>query len=401
MKKIDKSNFCNAPFSALEITPEGNFRICCKMPHKSILKEDLKPYKVNIDGISQTWNSLWLQNFRQRFINNERPVECKMCWDDEAAGIVSYRKQLENVDVDVENPKIKLLVLKLSNKCNCACRICSFWLSSLWQKELEKTGRFNKDYIWFIEENDKNKITEGLWKDWESHLSTIETLLIYGGEPLINAEVLNVLNFLVKNNHSQNIQLILNTNATVLDEDIIRLFYKFKGVNLYFSIDDVNERYDYERWPAKYRNIKSDLLNFHATYERKPIDVSLYTSISIFNIFNLHEIFDEFKNFPKFTINFDNLIHEPYILSIYGLPEEIKPKVEHYLDTLDFNQRWENSSDVKSIIKNFLYLYKNNYSTAEYIEKLDSLLGTDDERRKQYWRETFPSLNKILNSRPK
>lgn len=390
-------NFCNAPFTNLETTPQGDCRICCKMPHQSILKPNGHSYKINVDGITAIWNSEWLNNFRQQFIDNKRPEECKMCWDDEEAGITSLRKQLSHDYVkNVYDPQLTTLVLKLSNKCNCACRICCFWLSSLWQKELEKTNRYPDKHIWFIGENEKNKIIPELWDDWKYNLDNISKLLIYGGEPLINEEVITILNYLVETGRCNNIYLGLNTNGTILSPDIIHLLEQFKQVNLYFSIDDIGERYNYERWPAKYKDIKKNLLEFHETYEWKNVHVCLYTSISVFNVFYLGEILEEFKEFPKFRVNFDNLIHEPYCLSLYGLPEEIKPKVEKYLDTVDFNQRWENYSDVKSIIKNFLYLYKNEYMSGDYIKQLDDLLTFDDVRRKQNWRDTFSELFKGL-----
>ena len=283
-------NFCNAPFAALEVTPQGDCRVCCQMPQQSVLRPDGTNYRVNQDGISVIWQSQWMKDFRERFINNERPSECSMCWDDEKAGIVSLRKQLSGMYIhDVHNPKLKNLTLKLSNKCNCACRICSFWLSSLWETEIKKSGRMLDRDVWFIEENSKDKISSEFWNDWQENLKTLDSLLIYGGEPLINDEVLMILRYLVENGLSKKMSLYLNTNGTIMNPDVIGLLYEFKETGLYFSIDDVFDRYNYERWPAKYENIKKDLLELHDTYNRSNVNICLYTSISIFNIFYLVE----------------------------------------------------------------------------------------------------------------
>jgi sulfatase maturation enzyme AslB (radical SAM superfamily) len=393
---IMNKNFCKAPFSSLEIIPTGDARICCKMPATSIPRPDGSLYRVTEDNVSVIWNSPWLNDFRQKFINGERPAECKMCWDDEAAGIFSYRKQLDFMKVDIVQPKLKSLVLKLSNKCNCACRICSFWLSSLWQTELEKSNRWDNKHTWFAEENAKDKITEENWEDWKSHLHSIDRLFIYGGEPLINFEVLRMLDYLVDNNLSKDITLILNTNATVINDKVTNIFNQFKEVLLYYSIDDINDRYNYERWPAKFSNVVRDLTELHETYVRTNVNIALYSSISIFNVLHLNEILTEFKKFPKFKINFDNLIHDPRLLSIYSLPESAKIKVKESLELVDWNQYWDNPADHKTNIRNFLDLYKTDYTGREYIEKLDDLLGIDDGRRKQDWKTTFPDLLTLL-----
>lgn len=388
--------FCNAPFNQLELTPEGKCRICCKMPGIMITNEEGVEYKVQDCDITTIWKSDWMNNFRQRFIDEEKRPECQMCWDDEAAGITSLRQQLEWLPVDVNQPKITSLVLKLSNKCNCACRICSFWLSSLWQTELEKTNRWDDKNNFFIEGNVADKVNNN-WDDWKLHLHNLDRLFLYGGEPLINYEVLKILDYIVDNNLAKNITLFLNTNGTVLNEKIINIFKQFKEVFLYFSIDDVFERYEYERWPLKHDNIFRDLKAFHDIYDvNGSIHATLYTSISIFNVLYLQEILNEFKKFPKFTINFDNLIHEPKFLSIYDLPHSIKEKIKTSVNNVDWNQNWETKNTYRDNIINFLFLYNRGYDCKEYLNSLELKLNFDDVRRKQNWKTTFSKLYNLL-----
>ena len=390
--------FCKAPFHGIEITPQGETRICCKMPSVAIKDEQEIAFKVNDTKMSDIWNSRWLNNFRQKFINGEQPTECKMCWDDEAAGITSYRKQLSGCEVDIKDPKLDMLVLKLSNKCNCACRICSFWLSSLWQTELVKTNRWDNKFNYFVVDNERDKINENNWEDFKQAFTNLKQILIYGGEPLINFEVLKILNYMSDNGLSKNINLGLNTNGTVTNLEIFNLLSKFKEVNLYFSIDDIGTRYDYQRWPAKHANIFQDLRELHETYERTNVKICLYSTISIFNIFNLDEILDEFSTFPKFKINFDNIIHDPSLLAPYNLPEEIKPQLLAILDNVTWKGRnWDNNSNYLTNIKNFVNLYKSPYTRDDYINRLDDFLYTDDVRRKQDWRTTFPVLYEMLS----
>ena len=89
-------------------------------------------------------------------------------------------------------------------------------------------------------------------------------------------------------------------------------------------------------------------------------------------------------------------LHDPRLLSIYSLPESAKIKVKESLELVDWNQYWDNPADHKTNIRNFLDLYKTDYTGREYIEKLDDLLGIDDGRRKQDWKTTFPDLLTLL-----
>lgn len=391
--------FCKVPFSQLEIGPTGECRVCCKMESTTVVRDDYdNPYILQNTDIKTIWNSKWMNNIRQRFINGEQLEECKICWDDEAAGIKSYR-QKSNQFIDMENfdnPIIKDLMLKTSNKCNSACRICNSYLSSLWQSEDEKYGKFRDKK--FIELNSQDKINDNNWENWKETLRNVRSISIFGGEPLINPEILKVIHFLIDEDLASNVGIVLNTNGTVTSAEMFDTLNKFNFVSLCFSIDDIDERYHYERWPASFDSIYKGLLSVHDR-EYKNIHISLYTTISVFNILNLGDILERFKTLNKWNINFDNLLYIPEYVCLYNLPEEIKPKIEEYLDSVDWNQKWlanMGHENIKSIIINFMNLYKSPYSCNDFIKLLDDNLGPVDIRRNQDWKKTFPKLYALL-----
>lgn len=378
------NNFCKVPFSQLEISPSGECRVCCKMNSDIVVRDDNNnPYRIQDTKLSSIWQSNWMNDLRQKFINNERLEECKVCWDDEAAGLLSFRQisnQITNIDID--NPNLTEIVLKLSNKCNCACRICNSYLSSLW--ETENGEKLNLT---------DNKINDDNWEDWCEILRNSRSLLMFGGEPLINPEVLKILDFLIENDLAKNIGLNLNTNATITNEKILNTLNKFQYVLLFFSIDDINEQYNYERWPANFDNIYRDLTLLHnRNYEH--IEFSFYTTINIFNILHLDDILIKFSVFNKWFVTFNNVLHNPDHLCIWNLPEEIKPKVINYINSVNWdNTNWK---DNKPNLIDFINLYKSPYSCEEYINLLDEKLGPVDLRRKQNWRIVFSKLYNLL-----
>ena len=327
--------FCTAPFSQLEIVPEGVCKICCKLFDQKVLDDNGNPYKIYETDLSTIWNSNWLNNFRQRFIEEEKRPECHLCWEEEEAGIVSIRQQM-NRKVDIANPKLKDLTLKLSNKCNCACRICSWDLSSLWQSELEKTNRLDMSVQTWFEGNKIDKITDSNWEDLKTHLRDITQLQLYGGEPLINPEGLRVIEYLVNEGLSSRVSIVLNTNGTVTNERLFDMLDTFRFTELRFSIDDVGNRYEYERWPAKSESIFKELKVLHDAKDYKKLRLSFYTSISVFNVFDIGELLVKFQDYPKWKIMFDNLVNFPEILSITAIPEKVKPRVEAYLKSVDW-----------------------------------------------------------------
>lgn len=394
--------FCTAPFSQLEISTPGTCKVCCKMSPISILDDNGRPFKLQESDIQTIWNSKWYNNFRQRFINEEKRPECHQCWSDEDAGIVSLRQQLKGLIVeDLEKPRLTELVLKLSNKCNCACRICSWYLSSLWESEYKKDDRLPKrEYEWFSKGNDSKKITPKNWDKWKEVLQNIEHLSLYGGEPLINPEVLQILEYLVEIERSHLVSIGLNTNGTVTSDKMFSMLSKFSSVNLHFSIDDVGERYDYERWPAKWEKVSKDLERLHNFQKYDNITIFLYTSISVLNIMYLNNVMKKFREFNQWQIHFDNIIFEPEELCLWSIPESVKPKVEEYLNSMNWNKnnwfRDKETNDNRSNIINFMYLRKSRYSCKEYINLLDDYLGVDDKSRNQNWKETFSKFYQLL-----
>jgi MoaA/NifB/PqqE/SkfB family radical SAM enzyme len=394
--------FCAAPFRNLEVRGEGRCTVCCKID-SHILDENGEPYHMYDTDISTVWNSKWMNDFRERFVEEEKRPECHRCWDDEEAGTRSLRQQINldkyHIQRVVEEPRIEELVLKFSNKCNCACRICDWYLSSLWEQELAKSGRLDVELHrpWFAG-NEKNKITDDNWDDWKKNLDKVFQVSLYGGEPLINEEALRVIDYLVDSGRSREVSLVLNTNSTVTNKAIFDKLNQFNRVDLNFSVDDIGHRYDYERWPSKSANIFKELKELHDTENYNNINIGLYTTISIFNVLHLGDILEKFRDYNKWKVNFENMAYIPKQLNMSLLPEVVKPKVEEYLLSVDWrNTNWHRENhDYKTAIINFLYLQKSPWTCEGYVIELDKKLGIDDKRRNQNWRETFPKLYDLL-----
>ena len=82
-KKLPSDTFCVLPFMHAAVNPGGGFRVCCNSnpANNKVLKDDGsgKAYRIFKDDINEMWNSKWMQNIRQEFIDGKRPETCQRC----------------------------------------------------------------------------------------------------------------------------------------------------------------------------------------------------------------------------------------------------------------------------------------------------------------------------------
>lgn len=392
-------SFCSMPFNSLEVSPDGTCQVCCKI-NKPLHSLDGTPFNVMKTSLKEIWNSDHINKIRKEFLDGEKPQECKLCWTEEEAGIKSLRLQSQyNQKYDIVNPELNYLSLKLSNKCNLACRICSPHLSSLWQSQftklnfpLEPKAMFETISLQKFE-NEKLDILHEI----SSH---IDHLLIYGGEPLINDEVLDFLDFLSRSGLAKNIHLTLNTNASVYTDSLISLLSSFQRIDLFLSIDDIGERFEYQRWPARWEKIDTNIKRFSQL--RDPFFIGIFPTVSILNVLNLKEILNHLNSYGL-PITFNNLIHQPEILSVKNISSDLKEVVCNSIDDIDFtkvtlvNPNEGHAEFIKNFIKlphdpGFVFHHKDAYR-----DRVMHFMKPHDGLRNQELKNFLPELWNLLN----
>lgn len=382
--------FCKLPFSSLEMSPDGTCQVCCKID-RPITKPDGTKYNLVTDKLADIWNSENLQQIRQKFLDGVEPEECSKCWVEEQTGNYSLRQQTKDLPHNPKDPKPVYLSLKLSNKCNLACRICGPHLSSLWEQEFLKTNKATNDpeYYRYVHDNKLEGDNLRLLHEWTPNL---EHVLIYGGEPLINEEVLSFLDHLADTGLSKNIHLVLNTNGTICNDRIIGKLSQFKKVNLFLSIDDVGARFEYQRWPARWDKVSANLERFCSLGQ--PFEVRLYPTFSVLNLYYMKEILEGLSRFLV-PISLLNIIHEPATLAIRNAPPLMKEVLRRKISEVDFSRyQLDGDHDYKAIFLNTINLPVSPLfpETKVWHGAFQWQIGSSDTYRKQNFRETFPEL---------
>lgn len=365
---------CYHPWVGLDISPQGEFKPCCK--YKYVLGKTLEDYR----------NSKELANLQQEFLNGQEPEGCSRCWRDEDANLPSKRVLDNTYIFQNQAPpldSLKVLSFPFGNTCNLACRICSSYSSSKWvrtEQELKKT--FNE--IKVHAPNNFYKDSQFLSSIKDSCRDLIH-LEIPGGEPFFADKEIHY-NFL---NHFENpsqVSLHYITNGTKYpDGDIIKLWDKFRQVDIQLSLDGVNQQFEYNRWPSNWADVSLNLTRYLNLRDSKNnIKFSISHTVSIFTVYYLPEFLDWCEQY-KLPSPYLGLLTKPSYYNITVLPHEVKTVIA---------DRFKSHPQLNPIVEDMRANDNSNQLdiTLKYVKMLD-------RQRNQSFAETFPELYQLLGER--
>jgi len=314
---------CLDVYKNLNIQIENNsvaLSPCCLFPIQPVDKIDF--YENHL-----------LKSVRQQWDQNIIPTPCQGC----------NRKDDSNRwynDNGYDNTSIDLIRLDYwtGDTCNLRCAICNPNNSSAWKEELKIPSVERKNTINYA------------WKDLE--LSQLKFVHFNGGEPLLSKEHVAFLEAILDKSQ---VHLNYNTNGTILPSSkLLKLWSQFKLVQLDFSIDDIGDRFEYQRYPAKWHKVAENLQWF---IDNSPVNCmfAVNTTVSILNLSNLENL----NTWLKYNF-YVNRVTDP---------------IEHRQQSA-FGLFAVNNLNKKSIV---------------------SFLNACDQRRSTNWQKTFPELvNKLL-----
>jgi len=284
-------------------------------------------------------NNANLVNIRQQWINGTPPTGCDACTIMESQGFPS-RKQIAADKWALTHPPIQpgdVPTVELTKMdywvgdiCNLACIMCGPSNSSLWKQELG----FIKDM--------KKSIINDSWKNLD--LSHIENIHFWGGEPLLSKEHVEFLQALP---NKSKVILYYTTNGTIQPSpELLELWAECNLVDVYCSLDDIGERFEYIRYPA---NWKQTIENFRWMIDNCGQTV-LYGINSTINVLSQYYV-DEIKDW--FATNFKH--------------DKLGRQIKHHLNPTIGPLSAVSDHDI-------------------VIKRLDRI----DQRRGTNWREVFP-----------
>lgn len=388
------------PWVSLEASPIGSVRPCC-LAEDEIADDTGQKYDLNSADLAAVQDSTYMQQLRKDFLDKKRPRTCRKCWNEERAGRTSKRMytldRLKHIITDEEWTEqakpLRFLDLKLGNICNLKCRICGSWSSSTFAaEELQYLGRDEEKKKTFHYQMLKRgawpRENPSFWSEIDRVIDHINYIEFTGGEPFMIQEHFALLQHLVDRGIAHQVEIHYNTNGTHFPSDAEDIWRHFKLVEIAFSVDDVGERFEYQRTNAEWAVINQHLHQFQNMRSCLPnIELQVCATVNVFNVMYLEDLANWIDQ-QRFDMVYWNMMHEAYYFSIGTLPESAKSLAQRRLETAQVGIRHREEFD--RIIK--------------FMQNAASLDGTIlrmkvedlDWKRKQDLRDHHPELAEAI-----
>ena len=397
--KIPHDKFCVLPWVSLETSPIGTVRPCCLADHEIVDDAGNKVY-LNTMNFAKIRNTQHMQRLRRQFLAGERPDTCRRCWAEEDSGRTSKRmhtlERLKHMVRDVEwtadAKPLMFLDLKLGNICNLKCRICGSWSSSTFAVEevAHNTGldRKNSFHYTMLRQGRWPRESLEFWKELEDNLEEIRYLEFTGGEPFMIDEHFDLLRRLVDKKLAHQIEIHYNTNGTIFPAHAEDIWQHFKHVEIAFSIDDVAERFEYQRSGAKWHEVNTTIRLFQSMRDRNlNMSLQICCTVNVFNVMYLDQV-AAWIDTQDVDYVYWNMLHDAPYFSISTLPESAKQSIAQHLRSATFPSQWQR--DIGQVIE---FMLNGTSQDGELLKKMIKQL---DIRRDQALCIVAPELAGLI-----
>jgi hypothetical protein len=404
--------FCPLPWNHLATHPHGSVTLCCEAEMsnrrgESFDRNDPESTRADKRGFltfqrtnydfKRIINGDSFNEVRLDLLNDRIPQPCSKCFEYESAGVESKRqreinrldlsyedaKKSTNADGTIDKVEYEFIELRLGNHCNLACRSCNPASSTRWIDDWEEffgySWKMGKElFEWPLDTN--------FWENLaEASTDKLRQLYINGGEPLLIDKHANYLRYLVENDYAKNINLYYSTNCTVKNKIYLDYWPHFKQVEFLASIDDIEHRNQYIRYPADWNKILQTyrwFMDLRNKYDN--IKLSIMQTVSIYNIFYLNEFVEYMKNVDEYVYIHYNFVYAPEYFNAAHLPYELKHIITNKLS----------SSNNVQVVKSLLQQEGDNKHFKNFLHKTATL----DRIRNEKFEEVFPEFYYYLKA---
>lgn len=398
---IPHDKFCVLPWVSLEASPIGTVRPCC-LADDEILDDGGHKFELSRANFADVQNSGHMRGLRQQFLDGEQPQTCRRCWSEERAGRTSKRMHtLDRMkhmgissDWTADAKPLMFLDLKLGNICNLKCRICGSWSSSQFAaEEIANTypDKRKTSYAYqMLRAGAWPRENDNFWTEIDSVLNDIRYIEFTGGEPFMIDQHFDMLQGMVDRGIASQVEIHYNTNGTIYPDRGEKIWRHFKTVEIALSIDDVGDRFEYQRSNAVWSEVCANLDRFKDLKEiYSNIQLQICTTVNVFNIRYLDQVADWVdRNQESFNFVYWNIMHDAWYFSVASLPQSAKAAITEHLhnSSISLNYREE--------VDRIIDFMNRGTSTDGSITRMK--IEELDHRRNQDFKQTFPEMALIL-----
>ena len=397
---LPHDKFCVLPWISLETSPVGTVRPCC-LAEDEIANDAGEKFDLNTASFTAIQNSQYMRDLRQEFIDAKQPQTCRKCWREERSGRTSKRMHtlnrlkhmLPEQNWTVDAKPLMFLDLKLGNICNLKCRICGSWSSSTFAAEelaclpAGEDKKTNHHYR-MLKQGAWPRENLQFWNEIDQVVDQIRYIEFTGGEPFMIQEHFDMLQGLVDRGIAANIEIHYNTNGTQWPEQGEAIWKHFKTVEIAFSIDDVGQRFEYQRSNAIWSEVETNLAQFKQLREcNTNIQLQVCTTVNVFNVYYISEVANWIDQ-QGFDFVYWNMMHEAYYFSVNTLPNTVKTAVTARLNAADVSDRTRKEFD------NIIEFMNGGASMDGFMLRMK--VADLDRKRQQNMANTQPEFAKLI-----
>jgi hypothetical protein len=208
-------------------------------------------------------------------------------------------------------------------------------------------------------------------------------------EPFLIQEHFDLLQTLVDQGVAGQVEIHYNTNGTQYPKHAESIWRHFKHVEIAFSIDDVEQRFEYQRTNAKWAEVIANIDRFKQLRTRSSnITLQVCCTINVFNVLYLADVAHWIYK-QDFDYVYWNMLHDAPWLSIAHLPTDAKATIANHLSAHSFPSEYQ--IEIQKIVE-----FMNLGTSTDGKDLLKNIQQLDD-RRNESLHIVAPKLANILN----
>ena len=328
-------------------------------------------HQSNAVDINAAWNSDGRKKVIELIQENKPVAGCAQCYRDEEQGTLSrrqsaaelYEKYHSDTIIALDGPQG--LDYSVGNLCNLKCIICGPLSSTSWIPDYQQM-RPGEDLTKFqFLKNNQLELTN------DASLANLKSVHIHGGgEPFLSDSHVRLLKRIDAVKGLSDVRVFYNTNGTqTVTDEVLDLWSRCKLIELYFSIDDINERFNYQRTGADFVQVTRNLQWF---YENMPNNHMFKVNAvwSYLNLFYLDELVDWHAN--NFSVS---RVGDPIDLILQRVSGRtcITHINEHTNEIL--TKKFNNYPQLTALLQSLSISSADHSEFLNWISKLDNIRG--------------------------
>ena len=375
---------CLAPWNAILVDTDKQVKPCCGT---STFFGNLNQNSLDEIISGPVWTDV-----KTKLANQEWPTACQGCKQAEIRSGWSVRvSMMTHYLADYCTDKLVYLELNGSNICNLACLHCSPKFSSKW---LNEWNLIDKELDFLSSSNNPGAHhfsvdTELILKNLKKlDLTELNIVMFKGGDPMLNEETLEALKYFDELNILKKLRIVVFTNGTTINEEILHFLNKAKYCQINISVDGIGKLNEYIRY-GKGSNSEELRKNIEFFKSRiGNIQVQLSVSSMIYNIFNLVEIRDYWRELlsPPPETFFNIVVTYPEYLDPRVLSDDIRKEL------IDYYKKNQLKDEFDRIINHLSNSYLGDKVHNDWVKYTESM----EKLRQNSIVELVPEFKEIL-----